>query len=237
MKRRAGFTVLEVMVALAVMVIGSMGIIGMQQQTMRANVRAREVSTALQIAQTWIERLKLDGTRWTTVDNPAVDLAGTDFLDIDTGAGAGNGTGGRFTTIPVPADSPSLQNSGISNAFDYYGNDQTDMLVTSTMAGNSSLMPPQGPVMYCASYRLGWVFIDTTANPPSRGRALRADVRVWWAKETGTTPKNTSSTLAQDFPGCFDDGRALNPPGLGGVGDQFDNYHVVYLSTVIRPMR
>jgi hypothetical protein len=65
--------------------------------------------------------------------------------------------------------------------------------------------------------RLGWVYF---------GRAMRADVRVWRPRnESG----NGSQSILDDFPLCEDDNTKLNPGGA-----QFDNYHVVYLPTVIR---
>ncbi len=209
-----GFTLVEVMVSIGVMTIGAMALIAMQQQTVRGNVHARELTIATQIAQTWIERLKLDGMRWVNVSGvPATDLVNTEFLFEVTR----NGREGAFTTIPVTGThlGPTV---GMSNGFDYFGRDQLDM--TNGM----------GLVRYCASMRLSWVYWDRLKI--SDDRALRADVRVWWAKEISVTAKNTANTLAVDFPNCVDNNVLLNP-GAGGL--QYNNYHTVYLSTVIRP--
>jgi prepilin-type N-terminal cleavage/methylation domain-containing protein len=74
-----------------------------------------------------------------------------------------------------------------------------------TNAGN------QTSVRYCAAYRLTWIF--------SNARALRADVRVWWTMET------PARSITADFSGCADTTGAATIP----------NYHVIYLSTVLRP--
>ena len=198
MRRRAGFTLVEVMISLGVMTVGAMALIGMQQQTTRANVHARTLTTASQIAQNVIERLKMEGLSWKGVDlGPATELAQAPSLAKIVGA-----TEGQFMTLPPVAGLRPL-----SNAFDYYGND----LDIST--GNATAL---AQVFYCASYRLSWVYVN---------RLMRVDVRVWWSKEA------PSRSILDDFPRCADNDSDLNPGG-----NQFDNYHVVYLSTVIRPL-
>jgi prepilin-type N-terminal cleavage/methylation domain-containing protein len=201
--RRQGFTLAEVMVSLGVMTIGAMALIGMQVQTSRANTRARDLTTATQIAQNVIERLKMDALAWNSVTgNPATDLSNTQLLKNVTTA-----TVGAFMTLPgVSVTSPDGTRV-LSNAFDYYGDDVN-------LSGASS--QTQAGVRYCASYRLSWIFANL--------RALRADVRVWWTKEA------PSRSIIADFANCADDNVALNPGG-----DQVSNYHVIYLSTVVRP--
>jgi prepilin-type N-terminal cleavage/methylation domain-containing protein len=190
--RRQGFTLVEVMVSLGIMTIGAMAILGMQQQIIRGNVHARQITTATQIAQNMIERLKLDGTRWIAVGRPA----GTRYLD-----GVPNGAIGTFGAFPFLQDTVGGVTRFQSPAFDYYGDDLN-------MNG-----APVG-LFYCASYRLSFVY-DTN-------RLIRADVRVWWAQEG-------RAAISADFPQCADDNLRLNP-----AGTMIDNYHIVYLSTVLR---
>jgi type IV pilus modification protein PilV len=203
MRHKQGFTLVEVMVSLGLMTIGSMAIIGMQQQTVRANVHAREMTTASQIAQNVLERLKLQAVGWTQVsDAPANDLAlAPSLLPITTS------TPGNFITLtPVPIAGATPARI-LSNAFSYTG---VDMDLTGASADQLA------QVRYCASYRLTWIY--------GNFRAMRADVRVWWTNES------PSHSIIADFAGCADDSIALNPGGA-----QYNNYHVVYLSTVIRP--
>ncbi|MEY4583070.1 MAG: hypothetical protein RL701_7773, partial [Pseudomonadota bacterium] len=88
--RRDGFTLVEVMVSLGVMMIGGMALIGMQQQTTRANVRSRDITIATQIAQNVIERLKLEALAWNTVTSvPANDLFNAPLLRPITSATVG----------------------------------------------------------------------------------------------------------------------------------------------------
>jgi len=177
------------------MTIGAMAVLALQQQIIRANVHARQITIATQIAQNWIERLKMDATIWNNNEPPSGSTHWLKSVSVV-------GTLGNFTTIaPLSAASPDGSRL-VSNAFDYYGDD----LDNSTTA-------PVG-LFYCASARLNWVYANQ--------RIIRADVRVWWAREG-------ESAIRADYPRCVDDGATLSPGG-----DNFDRYHLVYLSTVIR---
>jgi type II secretion system protein I len=201
--RRQGFTLIEVMVALGVMTISAMALMSMQGQATRANGHARDMTTAAQIAQTVIERLKLDALAWTTItpSDPG-DVTATEWLKDVAIA-----TPGDFMTL-APKSFPRAGNTvQLSNAFDQYG-------VDVTVAGAATDV--LASVKFCASMRLGWVY-DTQ-------RALRTDVRVWWTKEVPTR------SILDDFSGCADDNTRLLPGGA-----RYDDYHTVYLSTVIRP--
>ena len=151
MRRRHGFTLIEVMVSLGVMTIGALAIISLQVHVMRANDHAKQLTVATQIAQTWIERLKQDAFSWNAVAirNAAGQDANTQLAQTAHLITVWN-TPNIFTTI-------TNTNASYSNAFDYFGND----------VANTGLFT------YCASHRLNWVWY---------GRALRTDVRVWWAR-------------------------------------------------------
>lgn len=192
-QRRQGFTLVEVMVSLGVMTIGAMAVLGMQQQIIRGNVHARQITTATQIAQNVIERLKMDAVAWTA---PGVPTATRYLNNVAPGAI------GAFTTIPFITTTAFGNTLMQSNAFDYYGDD-LDM-----QAGS-----PPG-LFYCASNRLSFVF--------NNNRIIRADVRVWWAREG-------FGAIRAEFPVCVDDNARLNPGGSA-----INNYHIVYLSTVLR---
>ena len=94
-----------------------------------------------------------------------------------------------------------------SNAFDIFGSD------VPIAGANAETL---ATIKYCASMRLTWVYATR--------RVMRADVRVWWSTEAPTR------SIISDFPRCADDDVRLAPDGLLEA-----NYHMVYLSTVIRP--
>ena len=195
MRRRQAFTLVEVMVSLGIMTIAAMAIFALQQQLLRANAHARQITVATQIAQNWIERLKLDALRWNRAEAPTA----TTFLK---NIGAPNAIG-EFMTLPLAKPMRGGETRVMSNAFDWYGQD------LDTTTG-----PPKG-LVYCASYRLNWVFGNM--------RVIRADVRVWWARD------GIGTSIATDYSVCKDEGDALNPGGA-----DYDRYHIVYLSTVLR---
>jgi type IV pilus assembly protein PilV len=195
-RKRRGFTLIEVMVSLGVMTVGAMAILALQQHSIRSNSHARQLTIGMQIAQQWVERLKQDAATWNAVGLATGAPSAAQVLNNTLYLRGIIGAPNAYQTIPNVTPI-------VSNAFDYLGND--------TANDNTQ------PVFYCASMRLGWVYF---------GRAMRADVRVWWPRnESG----NQALSILADFPACADDNAKLNPSGT-----QFNNYHVVYLPTVIR---
>ena len=184
--RRAskGFTLIEVMVALGVMTISAMALMAMQGQASRANAHARDMTTAAQIAQTVIERLKLDGLAWRSLTAPG-DVSATTWLNL-----TGQGTPGDFRTFPPMTFTRGGSTVTLSNAFNQFGEDVV-------VAGASG--PVLASVKFCASMRLNWIY--------NTNRALRADVRVWWTKEVPTR------AILDDFGGCADNNTELLPGG------------------------
>lgn len=171
-KRRArGFTIVEVIVAMGLMVMGTMVIIGLQSHTVAVNSLARQMSTANNIAQTWIERMKQDSHRWTQVGNEngvtlIQALQGTLWLQ------AVNATPNVFQTVPI-----MLNTSG---AFDFQGNE-------------IFLNQPGAPApFFCTGYRTAWGW---------PGRTVRVDVRVFWPRERTGAVANCIDTNAPLNPG------------------------------------
>jgi prepilin-type N-terminal cleavage/methylation domain-containing protein len=203
--QRAGFTLLEVMIAIGLMTLIGLGLTTMQSYTIRSATFGRESTIASQIAQQWMERLKQDAHVWVVPSNsvPAAQAAlrGTRHLYRVTGDDRGQFRSPDY----VVADAEF-----VSNVYDSRGTPLPQANGVDAQGVNI-----QSRVHYCVSYRTNWVHF---------GRSLRAEVRVWWPREgRGANP-------TADFAGwCFDDGNALNP---GGVLEP--NYHILYLSTVIR---
>ena len=78
----AGYTVVEVMMAMAVLSIGATGVIAMQKTALLGNLRARNLATASAIASAWVERLRIDGVRW-TIDGAGVNtIAATTIAEM-----------------------------------------------------------------------------------------------------------------------------------------------------------
>lgn len=65
MKRRArGYTVVELMMSLAVFATGVTGVIAMERATITSNQQAKNVALANGIAQAWLSQLAADATLW-----------------------------------------------------------------------------------------------------------------------------------------------------------------------------
>ena len=78
---QAGYTIVEVMMALAVLAIGASGVSAMQRATLVANGNARNIATGNAIAEAWVERLRADAAQW----NDTTDLADTRWLKLPQG--------------------------------------------------------------------------------------------------------------------------------------------------------
>lgn len=152
-RRRQGFTLVEVMVAISIMTVGAMAVLAMQQQLIRANKHARDLTTATQIAQNWIERLKLDALTWNVVGQPP---GTTTYLRLVGAPGAI----GAFTKIEPSIATRGTQSAVLSGAYDFYGTP------IDTNSGTSDSL------YFCTSFRLSWIYANM--------RAIRADVRVFW---------------------------------------------------------
>lgn len=101
--RRRGYTLVELMMAIAVFTTAVLGIITLQKMTVVSNKHAKDVTTAQRIAQAWAAQLELDGTVWRTGN-------GAGFLNQ-------NATWDRPSYIPARK---------FGAAFDALGNPLTD---------------------------------------------------------------------------------------------------------------
>lgn len=64
MKRARGYTIIEVMMALAILAVGATGVIALQKVALIGNANARIGDSARLVASTWVERLKSDALQW-----------------------------------------------------------------------------------------------------------------------------------------------------------------------------
>lgn len=117
--------------ALAVIVVASGGLIGLQTLISRANNWSRQMTTGTDIALTWAERLKADAVTWT--DQTA--FVNTTWL----------GDSGVINTWMIPTVALTAVVPFRSYAFDRYGRD----------------IAPNGPTLfYCVGYRFAPTTFD-----------------------------------------------------------------------------
>lgn len=155
----SGYTLVEVLAAMAVLGAGLLGIIAMQSTAVNANQRAQEVTMATNLARRWQDRLRRDSYQWTAPSqtNPVSNIAATWYLSrlgVST-------TTSWYVPDPPPSTVAALPETA---AFDFFGNDveTTDL-----------------NAYYCTQVRL-------TALIPNQ--LVRAEVRVWWFRQGGVRP-------------------------------------------------
>jgi len=78
-RNRTGYTLVELMIVLALFSVAVIGIISMQKITVMSNMHSRSLATAQRIAQAWAGQLEMDATQWRT-DQPNV---GAQFLNAN----------------------------------------------------------------------------------------------------------------------------------------------------------
>ena len=127
---RSGFTLIEVMIAIGIMTVGSLGILAMHQAVSQANRAALEMNTALAITERWIERIERDALSWTDPGPGSGTLPGTDYLS---------------ELVPVATSTnwftPAPTFSGESYGFDHFGADVTG----------------GGAKKYCVNLQMHWL--------------------------------------------------------------------------------
>lgn len=80
--RNEGFTLLEVMMTLAIMMVALMGIVALERAAVRANIESRTTAVATANNERWAGNLRRDAMRW-TADLSAV--SGFEYLDETMG--------------------------------------------------------------------------------------------------------------------------------------------------------
>lgn len=142
--------------AIAVMTAGALAVMALHQVTTFGNMQSRQLSTATQCAQTWVERLQRDAMRWTTGETPSAVpsptlLANTQYLRLIAAPGDA-----PEWIRPVPAVGTE------SWAFDHFGRD-------------TRLAPDMS---YCTDIRLQWVYPGQAIRADVRVWYLRSHTGV-----------------------------------------------------------
>ncbi len=150
-----GYTFVELMMAIAVMVIGLGGIIAMQQITVASNMNAKNVAMATHLAQAWLDELTAESSQWNGRD----DFGATVWLR------AVGSEAGQPASWLLPAYD-AARNFG--PAFDARGNP-----VPQTRWDSDA--------QYCTHLRLTWLNPQQQANTQGTG-LIRAEVRVLWRR-------------------------------------------------------
>lgn len=68
-----GYTVVELLMAVCIFGFGVMGVVAMQKVTSTSNRHAKNLATATHVAQSWVEHLSVDATRWNQTQSLATN--------------------------------------------------------------------------------------------------------------------------------------------------------------------
>ncbi|MBN2193911.1 MAG: prepilin-type N-terminal cleavage/methylation domain-containing protein [Polyangiaceae bacterium] len=150
-----GYTIVELMMALALAAIGITGIIATQKLTVDSNMHAREVAVANRIAAAWLDQLRVDATTW---NHPSEEQATSDILTDTVWLKEAQPAVGRPWILPAWNE---VREWG--PAFDVLGRPIPD--------GSSEVQ------RYCSHLEL--VYLSDPTDPSAYGR-IRATVRVFW---------------------------------------------------------
>jgi prepilin-type N-terminal cleavage/methylation domain-containing protein len=182
----AGYTAVEVLIAMTVMAVGAAAVMTMQKASIQGNLDARKLDVANNIARMWEERLQADAMAWT---QPNANAATT--TNIASGALVADGLGNHPGTWFLPAD--------------YAGNTPPESYVFDIL-GRDLQVGNIGSAIYCVAIRLTPL---VPGNLPTSPALVRADVRVLWLRGLGaTTPSGTTFCSAG---GAAGNGDALAP--------------------------
>ena len=169
-----GYTVMEVMMSLAILGVGASGVMAMQKATLLANTSAKNLATASFIAESWMERLRVDALQWNEPQGLPTDIGDTAWLKTATANPLW-----QIPTTVLPVGGSAADVTG------------ADALATDPV--------PVAASAFCTQLRL--TQFDPNTLPGYR-KLIRAEVRVLWARSGGaldcTTLNPPDATLRTD---------------------------------------
>ena len=210
--RAAGYTAVEVLMAMTVMVIGAAAVMSMQKASIQGNLDARKTDVANNIARTWMERLQRVAMQW-TCPSPACTASN---LGLSTLIGAGSNTGGNVTGQWFLPPNAGKTPETLSPGFDILGRDlPTAQLPPSAASGWPG-------ATFCVNVRLTWLVKPAVSEPG----LIRADVRVLWPRGIlGGAP-------ATGF--CDTATAALADPETVAPANERPFFHTIYLTSNLK---
>ncbi len=177
MKGSRGYSVIEVMMALGILAVGTTGVIALQKVALVGNTNARMADAARNVAGTWVERLKSDSLQW---NDPMgiLDIADTRWLHV---AGLYN-----------PANPPNANSWVLAPEILNWSSPVADIHGADSFSG-----APTSDGMFCTHLQLA----RAVEKPYSLGGlthpiAIRAIVRVVWRRDVAPMTECRSTAPA-----------------------------------------
>jgi len=166
-----GYTVIEVMMSMTLLLIGAVGVMAMQQAAVQGNTDAREMDVASSIARSWIERVERDATLWTPSPVSIVPPA-----NISSATLVNENITGKWFVPQSRLTAAGAQNDIESPAFDILAQDEATLTSTD--------------IRYCVNLRITPLTLDQTM--------LRVEARVFWPRNLTVAPDPNYCNQAPD---------------------------------------
>jgi type IV pilus assembly protein PilV len=164
MKRAHGYTLIEVMMGLAILAVGATGVVALQKMALIGNATGRVGDTAQGIAGTWAERLKADAIQWN--DPMGVpDIGDTQWL--------------KYSTVYDPANPPKADKWILAPEVVNWGSPVADIQGSDVFVNDD---PTRG--IFCTHLRM----VQSVDKPITLGGvthkiAIQAEIRVVWRRD------------------------------------------------------
>lgn len=224
MIRRRGFTMVEVMMGLAVLAVGAAAVIALLKFTILGTLDSRHVANASVVGSSYLERVQAAALEWNTFDNQ-------DLTDMN-GLGPPDSPVPNFGTLVDTVASSSAP--GTPSAWVHFGAASAaanpNLGAQATINGEETAVAAN--VAYCTHMRITWTSApDKPAAGTQGGDSFRVEIRTFWARSGRTIGADCAEPPA-NFDLLFDNPSAVVP--IGGANRTRAEYGVIYLATMVR---
>lgn len=217
-RARKGFTMVEVMMGLAILAVGAATVIALLKFTVLGALDARHVANSSIVSAGHIERLHTAALAWNDADNNTADLS-----QMDTGPVPGLGAAAIAARTTPGVTQP--------NGWVYFGGSAEN--ASSTLNGDPANTSGPDNTAYCTHIRVTWIsrpsLNSPTVGPP--GDNFRVEMRTIWARSGRAIRADCAATPAT-FTALFDSPTATAT--IGGAVRSRAEYGVVYMNTIVR---
>lgn len=222
-----GYTMIEVMMGLAILAVGASGVIALQKITVAGVTNGRNINVATSIAQAHLEAVRADATQWQGIDPATLN---DDYLDAVL----------LNTLLPRTQTTPGawmMPTAGYPDAADVgFG--------ISDITGQTGGTAGTRPVGFCTHMRLVPIMFDPNSprydaaiaggGPNTQARdalLIRVEVRTFWAKSGRDVLGECTTGNVANVTGML----AGTPITINGVDYTANDYGWVFLSSAVRP--
>jgi prepilin-type N-terminal cleavage/methylation domain-containing protein len=166
---RHGYTMIEVMMGLAILAVGATGVIALQKTAALGSVTSRHLANATTVSRNVIEEAEAEAMTWT--DNTSNFGPAVGWLR------------------------PGLESSDNNPDPPWYTTVDSRFSINLELLPVVPLPPPNDtPVAYCSHVRVSWLGRKTPAAPAVESTAVRFEVRTLFSR----TPRDIRDECAAD---------------------------------------